>query len=74
VTGYLTVCELAAYSGLSRATIWRRISDPVHPIPVFRVGRRVLVKPAEFDAWLERERRRQAARLDDVVAKVRQLF
>ena len=55
---YLSIPELARYSGLSRATLYRRMADPVDPLPVFHVKRRTLIRRDEFDAWLLRLRRR----------------
>ncbi len=67
---YLSIPQLAQYSGLSRATLYRRMADPVDPLPVFHVKRRTLVRRAEFDAWLERLRRREEDRVARFVAQM----
>jgi hypothetical protein len=48
---------------------WRdRIHDPVDPLPAFRLGRCLVVRPDEFDRWLAR--RRVTAPLDALVDEV----
>ena len=59
---YLRLAELAQYSSLSERTLRRALADPVHPLPAHRLGRVVLVRRRDFDAWLE-TREDSAARL-----------
>lgn len=71
--GYLSVPELAAYSGLSERTLRTHLGDPVRPIPHYRFGSRVLVKPTEFDQWARAFRvDRPAANVCDVVDELMQ--
>ncbi len=63
---FLSLKELARYSSLSRRTLQDLLADPRDPLPSFRVGRKILVKRSEFDAWMTRRRNRKplaAARL-----------
>jgi excisionase family DNA binding protein len=49
---YLSIRELAEYSGLSVRTLQRHLASSEHSLPRYRIGRRVLVKRSEFDAWM----------------------
>lgn len=52
--GYLSIRDLVQYSGLSRRTLGRYFAARRDPLPHHRVGRRVLVRRDEFDAWVAR--------------------
>lgn len=54
---FLSLADLCAYSGLSRATLERAMADVQDPLPSYTVTRRVLVRRSEFDAWMLRRRR-----------------
>lgn len=54
---FLTVAELIVYSGLSRATLERAMQAERDPLLSHQVGRRVLVRRSDFDAWMLRRRR-----------------
>jgi hypothetical protein len=53
---YLPLKALAAYSGLSVRTLRTYLTDPVAPLPFYRVGVKILVRRSEFDAWAQRFR------------------
>ncbi len=59
--GYFSLKALAAYSGLSVRTLRDRLIDPIHPLPHYRVGGKILVSRAGFDQWLEQFRMQPAA-------------
>lgn len=65
--GYLSMQQLAGYSGLSVRTLRGHLSDPLRPLPHYRIGGRVLVKPDEYDAWARAFRVEHAGNLCDVV-------
>jgi len=65
---YRDLATLAGDCGLSVRTLRTRIHDPNDPLPAYRVGKKLLVRTAEFTQWMER--RRQAARVDVIVAGV----
>ncbi len=65
---YLSMRALAAYSALSRRTLQTLVNDPMDPIPSYRVGRKILVRPSEFDAWMARRRDRRAEALARLAA------
>jgi excisionase family DNA binding protein len=75
--GYLSVRALAGYSGLSVRTLRGYLADRVRPLPHYRVGGKILVNRAEFDAWVGQFRVRVhaggavAALVDDVVSGLR---
>lgn len=53
---YLSLPELARYSGLSVRVLRDRLHDPTHPLPFYQVGARKLVKRSEYDTWAQRFR------------------
>jgi excisionase family DNA binding protein len=57
---FLSVNGLAAYSSLSRRTLQNLLTDPLDPLPSYRVGAKILVRRSEFDAWMARRRNRKA--------------
>jgi hypothetical protein len=67
---YLPLRSLAAYSGLSVRRLRQFLNDAAHPLPHYRIGAKVLVKRAEFDAWTAQFRISAAPRLDALVAGV----
>jgi len=70
-TEYLTIKQLRTYSGFSERTLRSFLTDPVHPLPHFRVGRKAIrVKRADFDQWIEHHRADHGAEVDRVVEEV----
>jgi hypothetical protein len=53
---YLALKALAGYSGLSVRTLRGYPTDTVHPLPHYRVNRKLLVRLSEFDQWIARYR------------------
>jgi excisionase family DNA binding protein len=66
--GYLSVDELARYSGLSVRLLRKVLHAGPHPLPYFKVGKRILVKRSEFDAWAQ-QFRRTGETPEDVLAR-----
>ena len=50
---YVSLRELSNRLGLSPRTIRAWVRDPVHPLPAYRVGGKLLFKWAEVERWLE---------------------
>jgi len=50
---YLSLKQLALYSGLGVRTLRARLRDPHNPLPHQKVGDRVLVRVSAFDAWMD---------------------
>lgn len=50
---YLSLAELVTYSGLSLSAL-RRAMNAADPLPSYKISGRVLVRKAEFDAWVVR--------------------
>jgi len=67
---YLSLKALAGYSGLSVRTLRGYLTDPVHPLPHYRVRSRVLVRRSEFDQWIARYRQCGRPELDALVDEV----
>lgn len=53
---YLSLKALAVYSSLSVRTLRNYLQDPLHPLPCYRVGRKVLVRQSEFNRWIQQFR------------------
>jgi excisionase family DNA binding protein len=54
---YMGLRALASYGGLSLRKLREHLADPVSPLPCYRVGRKVLVRRSDFDAWIAQYRR-----------------
>lgn len=50
---YINVETLSEWSSLSIRTIRDHLSDPVNPIPYYKVGGRILISWPEFKRWME---------------------
>lgn len=48
----ISIAQLAANTDVSRATIYRMIKNKCGP-KLVRMGRRVLVRPEDAEAWLK---------------------
>ena len=53
---FLTVAEAANFAGISRRSVYNFLSDPVRPLPHYRLGssgRVVRIKIEDLNRWLE---------------------
>ena len=50
--GYLSLKALALYSSCSVRWLRARLTDAGSPLPHYRIGGKILVKPDEFDRWM----------------------
>jgi excisionase family DNA binding protein len=48
---YLSLAALSKYAGLSVRTLRDHIDSLENPLPVYRVGRKLLVKRSDYDRW-----------------------
>ena len=53
---YLSLRGLASYSSLSVRTLRGYLSDPLRPLPCYRIGGKIVVRISEFDTWLSAHR------------------
>ncbi|WP_447975373.1 helix-turn-helix domain-containing protein [Nitrospira sp. Kam-Ns4a] len=68
---YLDLRALAAYASCSVRWLRARLADAAHPLPHYRIGRKLLVKREEFDVWIARYRVcRRGEDLDQLVDQV----
>jgi len=70
---FLSIAELAKYSGISERTLRNLLKDPLNPIPNFRIGsagRIIKIKRADFDLWMESQRTGTGNSIDDVIAEM----
>jgi len=67
---YLTLKDLASYSGLCVRSLRGYLKDSSHPLPCFRVNRKkILVRRTEFDIWLEQFRAGRDNEVDALVSE-----
>jgi len=50
---YLPLGDLASYSGLSLPTLRDWLTHPERPLPHIRIGKIIVVKRSEYDAWVD---------------------
>jgi len=67
---YLSLKALASYSGLSVRKLREALTDPLHPLPCYRVGGRIVTRRSEFDAWMTRFRQVGRPELDTLVDEI----
>jgi len=67
---FLSLKALATYSGLSVRTLRDYLTDPVNPLPHYRVGGKILVRRSEFDRWIDTYRQRGHRDVAHVVDEV----
>ena len=46
------------------------LDDPVHPLPCYQIGGKILVRRSEYDAWVAQFRRQRQADVDRIVSDV----
>lgn len=69
---YLDLKRLAQYSSFSVRTLRDYLTRTDDPIPCFRIGRKIIVKRSEFDAWMEKYRDQTGnlkALVDDILGE-----
>jgi excisionase family DNA binding protein len=67
---FLSLKALAAYAGLSVRKLRQHLDDPVHPLPHYRVGGKIVVRRSEFDAWMSAYRQVRAVQVKRIVDEV----
>jgi hypothetical protein len=64
---FLTLKALASYSGISVRKLHEHLNDPLHALPHYRMGGKIVVRRSEFDAWIARYRQCGRADVDAIV-------
>jgi hypothetical protein len=67
---FLSLRTLAGYSCVSVRKLREHLRDPIHPLPHYRLGSKIVVRRSEFDAWMVRYRRVGQADVEGVVDSV----
>jgi hypothetical protein len=67
---FLDLRALASYASLSVRKLRDLLDDPLHPLPAYQVGGRLLVRRSEFDTWMAAHRRRSRVDVDAIVSDV----
>ena len=70
VDPFLSLRTLARYSCMSVRKLRQYIHDPVHPLPHYRLGGKIVVRQSEFDAWMAAYRRVGQADVEGIVNSV----
>jgi hypothetical protein len=69
---YLPLRALSPYAGMSVRLLRDCLTDPVHPLPHYRYGGKIVVRRSEFDAWIVKYRAVGRADVDAIVGDVLQ--
>ena len=64
---YLPLKRLAVYAGLCERQLRTYVTHPLYPLPVYRIGGRVLVRKSDYDAWALQFRQVADSRVDALV-------
>jgi excisionase family DNA binding protein len=48
--------ELQAWLGIGKTKIFELLNDPIHGIPNYRIGKKIVVRRRDVEDWLERNR------------------
>jgi len=67
---FLSLRTLASYSCVSIRKLRQYLHDPVHPLPHYRLGGKIVVRRSEFDAWMAAYRRVGQADVEGIVNSV----
>ena len=67
---YLPLKALVKYAGLSVRKLREHIADPLHPLPHYRVGGKIVVRRSEFDAWIASYRQIGNPGQDEIVSEI----
>src|SRR5262245_13379343 len=70
---WLSLRNLARYSGLSVRTLRAHLEDALDPIPCYRPGgahSKVLVRVSEFDSWMRTHRQVGRVDIDGAVTEI----
>jgi hypothetical protein len=67
---FLSIRALANYACVSVRKLREHLEDPVHPLPHYRVGGKIVVRRSEFDSWMVAYRRVGQADVGGIVDSV----
>lgn len=68
--GYLSLRDLATYSGLSVSTLRDYVNHLRPPLPHYRIGARIMVRRSEFDQWVRQFREDGSTALEAVADRI----
>ena len=70
---WLDLARTANYTALSVRTLRRYLSDPVHPLPHYLVGGKILCDSVQIDAWIRGFARSQSqveSLVDEILGEI----
>lgn len=72
---YLNMRQLSLYSGLCVRTLRGLLKHPEHPLPHFRVGKKIIrISTDDFDNWMASYRVNTEGLIDELVNSVLKEF
>jgi hypothetical protein len=66
---YLPLTALRDYAGLSVRTLRGYLTHPLHPLPCYRIGGKVLVRRSDFDQWARQFRAVASSAVESLVTE-----
>jgi excisionase family DNA binding protein len=48
--------ELQTWLGIGRSKTFELLNDPIHGIPNYRIGKKIVIRRRDVEDWLERNR------------------
>jgi hypothetical protein len=67
---FLSLSAMAKATNLSTKTLRNYLSDPIHPLPHYRLGGKVIVRWSDFLSWLQRYKVAAEVDIDAVVQEI----
>jgi hypothetical protein len=67
---WMDLKSITEYADISLRTLGEWIRNPLDPLPASRVNKKLLVRRANFDAYLERHRVALDSLVDDIVKEI----
>jgi excisionase family DNA binding protein len=52
----LTSGELQTWLGIGKTKTFELLNDPIHGIPNYRIGRKIVIRRRDVEDWLEQNR------------------
>ncbi len=67
---FLSLSALAKATSLSAKTLRGHLSDPIHPLPYYRPGGKIIVRWSDFLSWIQRYKVAAEVDIDAVVQEI----
>jgi len=64
---WMGLARLTGYADVSVRTLGEWIRHPTNPLPAYQVGRKILIRRSDFDAYVERHPLKSDLVLDEII-------